>query len=116
MFPLRDNIPTVNFPLLTVLLIVINTAVFLYSQSRPAEVLPVYDRSAAVAVNGFDAFTAEWGFVPCELTNRCQAPDAAALPTAEGACCITVRVPEKPALLTLFTSMFMHGGWLHLLG
>jgi membrane associated rhomboid family serine protease len=25
-------------------------------------------------------------------------------------------VPAKPSLLTLFTSMFMHGGWFHLLG
>src|SRR3954453_5950546 len=98
MFPLRDNIPTLHFPLLTVLLIIVNVAVFAYEKSLPADVLPRYGDRGVVAVDGFEAFTAEWGFVPCELTNRCQNPDGALLPTAGEQCCVPVEVPSRPAV------------------
>jgi membrane associated rhomboid family serine protease len=45
-----------------------------------------------------DAFVAHWGVVPASITN------------ASGA------VAPLHAYGTLFTSMFLHGGWLHLIG
>jgi len=45
-----------------------------------------------------DAFTAHWGVVPASITN------------AQGA------VAPLQAYATLFTGMFLHGGWLHLIG
>jgi rhomboid family protein len=114
-FPLRDNIPTLHFPLVTVLIILACVATFLYEETRGTRILLGYESGAPVAVNGFDAFTAEWGFVPCELTDRCAYPDLGVFDTGQGFA-VAARVPERPVWLTLLTSMFMHGGWLHLGG
>ncbi|WP_457642459.1 rhomboid family intramembrane serine protease [Persephonella sp.] len=37
MLPIKDNVPTKNFPILTIALIIINTVVFLYEVSLPEE-------------------------------------------------------------------------------
>jgi membrane associated rhomboid family serine protease len=117
MFPLKDNIPTLRFPLITVLLILINVAVFGYELRHPPVRLPVATADATVRVAGPDEFTAEWGFVPCELTSRCPTANVVDLPLVDQpGFAAPVRVPGHPALLTLLTSMFLHGGWLHLLG
>jgi membrane associated rhomboid family serine protease len=109
-FPLKDNIPTLRFPIVTVLLIVINFAVFAYEITRPDLRVPTAD-GQVVVVPGFDEFTTEWGFVPCELTDGCK--DGDLLPVGGG---LAYEVPSEPPPLTLLTSMFMHGGWLHILG
>jgi membrane associated rhomboid family serine protease len=80
MFPLRDNVPSRQFPLVTVLLIVINVAIFLFEVSLGSAV---------------HAVTRTFGVVPARLVNQWQDP----------------RV-----LFTLFSSMYLHGGWTHLLG
>jgi membrane associated rhomboid family serine protease len=78
--PLRDNVPTRHFPVLTVGLIVANVLVWvLYQQG---------DLQGSVD---------ELGYHPCEVENAC--------PTIG---------EDWP--LTALTSMFMHGGWAHLLG
>jgi membrane associated rhomboid family serine protease len=82
MFPLKDNVPTRSFPLITILLIAANAAVwFLYQ-------LPQQDLGI------------EYAYQPCEVTGSCPAG------TAIG----------EDWLVTSFTSMFMHGGWLHIIG
>lgn len=53
---------------------------------------------AGLASPDTDAFTAHWGVVPASITD---APGAVAPLQAYG---------------TLFTGMFLHGGWLHLIG
>ncbi|MGH2920664.1 MAG: rhomboid family intramembrane serine protease [Gaiellaceae bacterium] len=83
MLPLTDNVPTRTFPLVTVLLITANVAVWLFYQ------LPDLDRSAA-----------DLAYQPCEVNNSCPPGTA----TGE----------DWP--ITAVTSMFMHGGWLHLAG
>ena len=45
------------------------------------------------------AFLTEFGLVPCRLTGHCR---------------VSEDVP--PAVVTIFTSMFLHGGLLHLGG
>ena len=80
MLPLKDNVPTRSFPLVTVLLILVNAAVWLLYE------LP----NLNAAVN-------ELAFHPCEV---------------EGSC---AQVGEGWAI-TALTSMFMHGGWDHILG
>jgi membrane associated rhomboid family serine protease len=71
-------------------LIVVNFLVFFYE--------------LAVGVNGGDNALAnlvqQYGLVPCEYTNRCA---------------IAAGTPA-PLWITLFTSMFMHAGWSHILG
>jgi len=84
--PIRDDAPTFRKPYLTVSLIVINTLVFLYSVS--------------LGSRSFQLFVYQYGFIPYELVNSVEL------------------IPELAAstYLTMFTSMFMHGGWLHLIG
>ena len=84
MLPLRDNLPTRRFPVVTVALIAANVLVFVLYQG-------------AGSGEGFLSSLQDLAFRPCEVENSC--PDAG----------------EGP-LVTLFTSMFLHGDWLHLLG
>jgi membrane associated rhomboid family serine protease len=112
--PLRDNQPTRRRPVVTFAIIAINVAVFLFSISQPDRSLPRYDGDGRVKVSGFDATTLEYGFVPCELAESCTRPDYGQV--EEGSQVVDVRVPDVPVYLTLLTAMFMHGGWLHLVG
>ena len=80
MIPIRDNIPTRRFPVWTVAIIAINTAVWLFYE------LPDLNRAVLDAA-----------FFPCEVDGACTAPGLG-----------------WPA--DALTSMFMHGGWIHILG
>jgi membrane associated rhomboid family serine protease len=115
MFPLRDNIGTRRFPIVTLALIIACTVVFLFEISRPTTHLPGYSTGIPREVSGFDRVTAEWGFVPCELVDRCAHPGRADLSQPDGGVA-EVRVAQHPAWLTLLASIFMHGGWVHIVG
>ncbi len=110
MFPLKDNIPTRRFPILTVGLIVANVLVFVFFQEA------TFSLSGA-SVD--DQRVIEYGAIPyeishpgeeCGLTRQrqiaCQGE-----PGVRG-----TAPPQPPFWVTLFTSMFMHGGILHLGG
>ncbi len=108
MFPIKDNILTDNFPVITVAFIAINVFVFIFLQG------PL----------GLDGVNPEpilrFGAIPYELTHLgqfCAPVDSvhvACGPKAEIE--LQSGIDQTPALLTIFTSMFMHGGWLHLIG
>jgi membrane associated rhomboid family serine protease len=83
LFPLKDNVPTRSFPIVTVVLIAANFAVWILYQ------LPNLNRSVT-----------ELAYQPCEVVSSC--PPGAAV--GEG------------WEVTAFTSMFMHGSWLHIIG
>jgi membrane associated rhomboid family serine protease len=97
-FPLRDNIPTDRFPVVTVALIIANVLVYFFWQKGGLS-LGSPD-STAYLCNLY-----EYGVIPREITD----PDFEL--QAQG--CQTF---EASPWLTLFTSMFMHGGLLHLGG
>jgi membrane associated rhomboid family serine protease len=84
--PLRDNVPTRSFPIVTVGLIVANFVVWFWE----------------LGGRGVDYHVLRDGYYPCSLNGPCVAPASAVhhLPWYEGA----------------FTSMFMHAGWEHILG
>ena len=65
-------------PLLTIALIVVNLAVFVWAQGAPDQRLRTL-RGQPVLVNGFTAVTAEYGFVPCELSSECRFGDNTAI-------------------------------------
>jgi membrane associated rhomboid family serine protease len=75
-----------SFPFVNIVLIAINVIVFLYQVSLPADRL--------------DQFFLQWGAIPREITSGTDAPPTIGL----------------PIYATLFSSIFMHGGWLHLGG
>ncbi len=93
MFPLKDNIPTDHFPVVTVLFIVANVLVYFFLQDGLLG-LPEDQAATDWPVNTYAA-------IPCELTG-------------EGACRTAPGGP--PAPITALTSMFMHGSILHLGG
>jgi membrane associated rhomboid family serine protease len=96
-FPLRDNIPTERFPIVTVALIVANVLMYFFFQKGG---ISLGDPSS----RDFVCNLYEYGTIPREVVHGGQV-------AVQG--CPT---PEAPTWLTLFTSMFMHGGLLHLGG
>ncbi len=87
MFPLRDDNPTSIAPIVTTILIIINVVVFLYQLS--------------LGPRGGQLFIYQYGAIPAVVLGEKSLPHA---------------VVAIPSSLTLFTSMFLHGGWMHLIG
>ena len=85
-FPIRDDVPTLRNPYFTVGLIVVNSLIFLFT--------------LMLGSREFQLFTIQYGYIPYELVMSMEL------------------TPEIPAsqYLTPFTSMFMHGGWMHVIG
>jgi membrane associated rhomboid family serine protease len=103
MFPISDENERGHGPaFVSLALIGLNIAVFLLLQ-------------AAGGAEG-RAFTYGYSAVPFEITNNVDLVEPEFI-EAEGR---TIEIPQEPGpapiWLTLFTSMFMHGGWLHLAG
>jgi membrane associated rhomboid family serine protease len=93
LFPLKDNIPTLRFPVVTVTLIAVNAFVYLFLQGG---LLGLPHGGA-----GGDWPVPTYAEIPCELTGDepCR--------TAPGG---------PSAIVTVFTAMFMHGSILHIGG
>ena len=85
-FPIHDDIPTLRKPYLTITLIVVNTLVFLYSQ--------------LLGARGFSHFLIQYGYIPYELVYAVE---------------LTPELSSS-VYFTAFSSMFIHGGWIHLGG
>jgi len=87
MIPLKNLSPRLTFPAMTLFLIAVNVLVFLYQVSLP-------DRAA-------EAFVQLYGMVPARVSLALAGQH---------------HVTFEQAFMPLFTSMFLHGGWLHILG
>jgi membrane associated rhomboid family serine protease len=87
LFPIRDNAPTRKFPIVTVSLIVANVLVYLWEVSGP----------------GLERHVLEYGYYPCTVEGPCTQP-------------YTLVPHPGPWGETAFTSMFMHGGIVHIAG
>lgn len=99
MIPLSDENPTLNTPWMTWLIIGVTIGVWFLIQGA--------GNPPAVAVS-----VCELGMVPGEITGR--APVGLALPLGPGLDCVIDRDPIN--VLTPLISIFLHGGWAHLLG
>ena len=82
MIPLRDDNPTVLWPLVTIALILANAAVFFYELSLDPRLL--------------ESLIYQMGMVPAAVTGSF--------------------IPGTGGYFTLVTSMFLHGGWMHVIG
>jgi membrane associated rhomboid family serine protease len=98
MFPYRDENETQRTPYVTMGLIALNVLAWLLIQGAGAT-LPLA-RSVC-----------DLGLIPGELTGTL--PPGVRSPMGEGLICIT---DPGRQVSNLFTSMFMHGSWMHLLG
>lgn len=100
MFPISDDNPTLRFPIVTVALLISLAAAWVLIQG------------AGFSPNVLAASVCNLGLVPGEITH--QAPLGSAVPIGPGLLCV---VDDEPInKLTPLTSMFLHGGWMHLLG
>jgi membrane associated rhomboid family serine protease len=97
-FPIKDNIPTLRFPVVTVTLIALNVIAYFFWQKGG---LSFGDPSSPHYVCN----VADYAQIPYEVTHPGE--QVAARGCAQ---------PTAPTWLTVFTSMFMHGGLLHLGG
>ena len=88
MIPLHDDNPTERTPFITVAFIAACTLVFLYQISLPSQ--------------SGEAFIFQYAAIPALLFGRVDLPET-----------MSVAIP---AYGTLVTSMFLHGGWMHLIG
>ena len=84
MIPLKDNVPTRRFPVVTVAIIVACTLVWIWEITGTSVNLDV----------------ARWGYYPCGV---------------EGPC-IGFATHHKPLVEMVFSSMFIHASWIHIIG
>lgn len=128
MFPLKDNIPTERFPVVTVALIVVNVALFLYQLWLPGDSASTA-ALADVGVSERDQLSIEFGAIPYRITHPGEDCGVAVAGGAQEIVCEgaprSAGLPEEgfpPNLempvwwVTLLTSMFLHAGILHLAG
>jgi rhomboid family protein len=121
-FPLKDNLPTDRFPAVTLGIILLNFFVFLFLQG------PSFSLSSGQEVDSKPIV--EYGAIPYRITNPgkecvlalpdtpqeqpvCEGTPEYRQVVAEGLPAEKVRQP--PAFFTIISSMFMHGGWLHII-
>jgi membrane associated rhomboid family serine protease len=132
--PLKDNIPTARFPIVTVVIIAINLAFFIWQISFPTE--PDLDEAGFAAI---DQSALEYGAMPYRITHPGESGDCAVgainAQNEAGVVCPgtadfdraaqrgqtgespePIPIDQAPWWVTLFSSMFMHGGILHIAG
>lgn len=80
MIPIRDNVISRTFPIVNILLVLVNIAVFVLELRQPSPA-------------ALERFFGQWALIPAVL----------------------FREPEAHGVRVL-TSMFLHGGWSHLIG
>ncbi len=89
MFPIGDdNRDRRHTPVVTYLLLTVNVLIFFYTLAQGAN---------------RDFFYANWGMIPDRILTVAPLPPE-------------YRALTSAPLVTLFTSMFLHGGWLHIIG
>ncbi|MEW6184886.1 MAG: rhomboid family intramembrane serine protease [Thermodesulfobacteriota bacterium] len=88
MIPLKDDNPTHSLPLITVGIIMVNCLVFIYQLTLSSE--------------GLETFLFRYGAIPGRLVHP-KLVDP-------------IPIPSLPFSLTIFSSMFLHGGLIHLAG
>ena len=86
MIPYKDLQPPKRFPLLTILLVTINSVIFFYQASLPEPLQR--------------AFVYKYSVIPLEFQRGGNLPES----------------PGLSPLWSMLTALFLHGGWLHLIG
>ncbi|MFI5962282.1 rhomboid family intramembrane serine protease [Streptomyces asoensis] len=111
--PVHDVNPVRRTPVVTYALIAANVLVFLFMPGLSGSVAG--DSTLAQTCH-LHAFLEHYAAVPRELIHH-QLPQLVPTGDVRGAGCV-LNPPDydKSPALSVFTAMFLHGGWLHLLG
>ena len=109
LIPIRDDNPTHSFAIVSVVLIVLNVAIFFLLQPNFGEVRSCAAADSRCQQSNIDSarFLCAYGTVPRELTGE----DA-----SEPKVCSTLPGITKSPTASVITSMFLHGGILHIAG
>src|SRR5207237_9527418 len=106
--PLADRNPTSRTPVVTILLILVNIGVFV-----------VWQGGGSFSADEDTKFTFEHAAIPCALVTG---PPITDVEEHAGKCLdhpprgAIEFFPDKNVYLAALVSMFLHGGWFHLLG
>ena len=111
--PVYDKNPTRRPAYVTLLLILANVAVFVLS---PVARAPLVGGASTQQLCQQQAYFQRWGAVPSELTTNRQLPYTYGNASGPNECFRAVPNYPKLPWLSAITSLFVHGGWLHLLG
>ncbi len=104
MIPISDSVRARSFPYVNVAIILVNILVFMYE-------VVLSGQAIRGNLTELDRFIFEWGNIPaCTFDALGRGVD---LTLEEQRYCAGVQ--DQP-LLTVFSAMFMHGGWLHIAG
>lgn len=116
MFPIKDNIPLARLPIVTIALVAINVVAYLLAIRHGGSFLG----------GPSDGVDVHYGAIPYELTHPGSHCELISVRTLEGvgrtvACqgqpgVVGTPAPQPPTWETAFTSMFLHGSFLHILG
>ena len=98
MFPIRDDNPSVLTPYATYTIVALNVLAWVFVQGLGAE--PLLSGSVC-----------NLGLIPGELLQT--VPAGTRLPIGPGTACV---IGDTSTWYTAFTSMFLHGGWFHIIG
>ena len=132
MIPLKDNVPTSRFPIVTVILIVLNLAAFGWQLSLPSDEASSPELARA-GISERDQASIEYGATPYRITHpgsECGVTEATGQRPGEIVCgsdgVVEAGGEEGSAIpkdldppawwVTLLTSMFMHADLLHIGG
>ena len=136
MIPLKDDLPTSRFPVITVAIIAINVAVFIWQWTFPTD--PQLS-AQPLGLGSIDQSALEYGAMPYRITHPGEKGECAIGAVNEfgeaGVVCPgtpefdeaqsrgqqdpgvrPIPIEQAAWFVTLFTSMFMHGGILHIVG
>jgi membrane associated rhomboid family serine protease len=116
--PVHDVLPTRRTPWITYTLIAINVVVFLFTPAAHTIGLPTADVAQECHER---AFYDQYAAIPHELIKNeplPQVPTGEAVVTRSGQVGCLIAPPDyhKIPALSVLSAMFLHGGWLHLLG
>jgi len=124
MIPIRDQNPTSSTPYMTILLIMLNMGVFFYQAWGPGgadRMIWKYGYVPAELVQGSAGFAAHLREHPIvEVRRDAQGRPLRYVLTGRPVLQVNTvaneQAPALPAWVNIFTCMFLHGGWMHLLG
>ncbi len=124
MLPLKDNVPTARLPLITMILIAVNLVVFAWQLSLPDDSassprlarLGVYERQEASLRFGVIPARITSPGTECELLTGGAEVGSYVCGDGRGDAAGAIDLDAPPWWQTLLSAIFMHGGWVHLLG